>query len=199
MEKPVCAVCGGRAERALPLREVLTLPIREMGGERRVQALGERLEAAVCDECLRRYMEEIRCPRAAIWRAAALFGGITALGALMVFGLLPLGMDLRLPGAAALIMGPLGLAQRLLQIRARRAEALAAQGDGEGRYAHELLSRALPSKEGENDLSYVPLWGPAAGMDAQQLARRYRLLPQIARQLTEQRQADQAQEGGFEA
>ena len=50
-----CVRCGGDA--AYPVRaiEVRTLHVRSIGGEKRVQALGDERESAVCEACARAF------------------------------------------------------------------------------------------------------------------------------------------------
>ena len=43
-----CKGCAGKADIVLPLQEVLTLRVRGMDGEKRVQALGQEMEAGLC-------------------------------------------------------------------------------------------------------------------------------------------------------
>lgn len=183
-----CKACGGRADRELNLKEVLTLHVRDLGGEKRVQALGHDVQMALCHGCLDRYIETITKPVAQIKKAVLLFGGIVLAGLLIVL-VLPavIGVDMRLAGFGAIGLGVFGFVKRYQAIEQRKAEALKA-GTQKNRetYLMEYVHTLLPKKEGENDLSYVPMNEATAAMNIGTLAATHALLPEIARQLLEQ-------------
>ncbi len=182
-----CRGCGRDAQIVIRLQEVLTLRIRALDGERRVQALGAVLDEGLCHGCLDAYIGRLAKPGEQIGKAVLLFGGIALSGlALLIVPPLLMNLDLSLPGAAAVLMGAAGLYVRLREIRGRRETVKGTDAEeNRGRYAFEYLAGLLPKKEGENDLSYVPLDGRTAALNPGALAAAYGLLPQIAQQLAE--------------
>ena len=80
-----CIHCGaGAADYPIRVLEVQTLHIREMGGERRVQALGRFQEYTICRSCAQAHLETILAPGKRLMRrmlpfAAVLAAGVTAL------------------------------------------------------------------------------------------------------------------------
>lgn len=181
-----CKGCAAKADIVLPLQEVLTLRVRGMDGEKRVQALGQEMEAGLCHACLDAYIGRLAEPKEEIRKAALMFGGIVLAGLAIFF--IPasaLGFDFRLPGAGAAVIGALGFSRRYQSIQGRKAAVISA-GAEENRRAHalEYLHALLPKKEGENDLSYVPLTDKEAAMNIGTLAAAYSLLPGIAQQLS---------------
>lgn len=181
-----CKGCGGKADIVLPLKEILTLHVRGMDGDKRVQALGQDLEAGLCHSCLDGYINKVAEPRLEIRKAALLFGGIVLAGiAMMALPAAALGADLRFPGAGAALIGVLGFWRRYQALH-KRSMAARSAGIDENRetYQLEYLHTLLPRKEGENDLSYVPLNAKTAAMNIGTLAAAYGLLPGIAQQLS---------------
>ena len=181
-----CKGCAGKADIVLPLQEVLTLRVRGMDGEKRVQALGQEMEAGLCHACLDQYIGRLAEPKEEIRKAAMMFGGIGLAGLAMFF--IPassLGFDFRFPGAGAFAIGALGFIRRYQAIQERK-KAIVCAGTEENREAYtlECFHKLLPKKEGENDLSYVPLRDREAAMNIGTLAAAYGLLPGIAQQLS---------------
>ena len=181
-----CKGCAGKADIVLPLQEVLTLLVRGLDGEKRVQALGQEMDAGLCHACLDQYIGRLAEPKEEIRKAAMMFGGIALAGLAMFF--IPassLGFDFRFPGAGAFAIGALGFIRRYQAIQERK-KAIVCAGTEENREAYtlECLHKLLPKKEGENDLSYVPLRDREAAMNIGTLAAAYGLLPGIAQQLS---------------
>ena len=181
-----CKGCAGKADIVLPLQEVLTLRVRGMDGEKRVQALGQEMEAGLCHACLDQYIGRLAEPKEEIRKATLMYGGIALAGLAMFF--IPasaMGFDLRFPGAGAFVIGALGFIRRYQAIQERKKAIVSADAE-ENRnvYMLEYLHTLLPKKEGENDLSYVPLRDREAAMNIGTLAAAYGLLPGIAQQLS---------------
>ena len=177
-----CKGCAGKADIVLPLQEVLTLRVRGLDGEKRVQALGQEMEAGLCHACLDQYIGRLAEPKEEIRKAAMMFGGSGLAGLAMFF--IPassLGFDFRFPGAGAFAIGALGFIRRYQAIQERK-KAIVCAGTEENREAYtlECFHKLLHKKEGENDLSYVPLRDREAAMNIGTLAAAYGLLPGIA-------------------
>ena len=181
-----CKGCAGKADIVLPLQEVLTLRVRGLDGEKRVQALGKEMEAGLCHACLDQYIGKLAEPKEEIRKAALMYGGIALAGLAMLF--IPasaMGFNFRLPGAGALAISALGFIRRYQAIQVRKAAVVSASTEENRKaYTIEYLHTLLPKKEGENDLSYVPLTDREAAMNIGTLAAAYGLLPGIAQQLS---------------
>ena len=79
-----CIRCGQPA--AFPVRamEVRTLHVRGVAGERRVQALGDDKESAVCERCARESLDLSLNPLRAARKQVLGFGAVFAAGALLI-------------------------------------------------------------------------------------------------------------------
>ena len=108
-----CIRCGGPA--AYPIRaiEVRTLPVRGLGGERRIQALGDEKESCVCERCAREQLNLSLDPVRAVKPQLVRFGAVFAAGLLIEAVTFLFLKDNRqvflLLGIAALICGVLGI------------------------------------------------------------------------------------------
>ena len=76
-----CLKCGGEAESRFRVLEVRTLPVRDLTGEKRVQALGSFQTFAICETCAVSQMAKaINVPRAILekgrWFLAVLAAGV---------------------------------------------------------------------------------------------------------------------------
>lgn len=144
------------------------------------------MEAGLCHACLDQYIGRLAEPKEEIRKAALMFGGIGLAGLAMFF--IPassLGFDLRFPGAGAFVIGALGFIRRYQAIQERKKAIVSADAEeNRNAYMLEYLHTLLPKKEGENDLSYVPLSDREAAMNIGTLAAAYGLLPGIAQQLS---------------
>lgn len=183
---PDCKACGTSQAQVYPVQEVLTQHIRGLK-ESRVQALGERLEVALCDACLDAFVHSLVHPQQALTKAGLGFGAMLVLAVVMFFffgaGSVP---DLRLAGILLAGFAVLGFRQRYLALRAQQAQAREGSPQAQReRFLDTYLLRVLPTKSGENSQTYIPLTKEVVGMTAAQLMNRFRLLPQIALQLHE--------------
>ena len=75
-----CIRCGGPAAYPLRALEVRTLHVRSMGGERRVQALGDEKESAVCEACAKAQLGLALDPVKAAKPQLISFGAVIAAG-----------------------------------------------------------------------------------------------------------------------
>lgn len=74
-----CIRCGGQTAYPIRALEVRTLHVRSMGGERRVQALGDEKEGAVCEACAKAQLALSLDPVQAAKPQLAAFGAIVRL------------------------------------------------------------------------------------------------------------------------
>ena len=75
-----CIRCGRQAEHPVRALEVRTLHVRSIGGERRVQALGDEKESAVCENCAREQLDLSADSFRAAKPQLAAFGAVFAAG-----------------------------------------------------------------------------------------------------------------------
>ena len=165
--------------------EIRTLHVRDFGGERLVQALGDVREASVCSACAEEELSSALSPGRGALRRALPFGCVLAVGAaLSLTATLQSDVTaLRLPGPAAVLCGLAGCASAWRDARARAGTFRALEhGAALERAAWERLLIVLPRKRGDEDLTYVPIDDVTRAMDVGALALRYDLLPPIAEQ-----------------
>ncbi len=170
----------------MPFQEVLTMHVRAISGEHRVQALGEVIQASVCQACLADYIarktDEKRMKRQLLVRHGLI--SLTGAGLLLLTQVPAIGRATLLPGVFVLGFGLIGYFKALKDGR-ERLKRLAAM-DEAGKQQTLLpafIRHQLPGKAGENDLSYIPLTDSLAGLDLPALMSRYGLLKDIAQQL----------------
>lgn len=143
-----CLKCGGEAEYRFRVLEVRTLPVRDLTGEKRVQALGNFQTFAICETCVvSQVAKAIDVPRAILekskWFLAALTVGIILTAVL--WGGAP---ELRLLGPAAILCGVLGSGSAVRQSLTTRREYLALPPElQKERAAWEALLQVAPKKK----------------------------------------------------
>ena len=72
------------------------------------------------------------------------------------------------------------------RIRGQQAQSLALpREEAVKKAAWDCLLAAAPKKNGDNDLTYIPVDGETKALDQRELALRYDLLPAIAAQALE--------------
>lgn len=177
-----CIHCGtGAADYPFRVLEVQTLHIREMGGERRVQALGRFQDYAICRGCAQAHLETILAPGKRLMRrmlpfAAILAAGITVLA--LGWGQLPLVVM----GVAGILCGVVGIGSQARNGAAMRREyAALSPEEALARAAWDLLLATAPNKDGENDLTYIPVDERTMAMKNGDLMIVYDLLPAVAK------------------
>lgn len=179
-----CLKCGRPAEYVFHVLEVRTLHLRDIFGEKRVQALGKSLGYAVCGTCAAARLDQIRRPWRGMAKSGTPFAAALALGIILI-SLLPTDGNavLRLMGPAAAICGALGLAATVRDGFRRRNEFGALPGkEALTRAAWECLLETAPIKSGDSDLTYIPIDRKTLAMKDGDLMMFYHLLPQIAAQ-----------------
>lgn len=179
---PACAKCGASAAaHDFSLLEVQTLRIRDIAGERRVQALGLFDRRGVCRDCARAHLAGILRPWRAMGRRLLPSSAVLLLGVLICVFLHRSARPLLVMGAAGILCGVLGIASTLRTAEKRRAAfaALPPQ-EAERQAAWACLLEVLPKKDGENDLTYIPLDERTMEMKNGDLMLAYDLLPAVA-------------------
>ena len=179
-----CIRCGGQAAYPIRALEVRTLHVRSMGGERRVQALGDEKESAVCEACARAQLALSLDPVKAVKPQLFTFGAVAAAGIAIeavTFLFLNRHRIGILLGLAALICGGLGIYEALRKAK-EKAASLRALPDAEAaeEAAWDVYLAEAPKKEGQNDLTYIPVNEKTLARKNGDLMILYRLLPEIA-------------------
>ena len=179
-----CIRCGGTAAYPLRALEVRTLHVRSLGGERRVQALGDEIGSAVCERCARESLELSLHPLRAAKKQLLIFGSVFAAGLLVIAVSLLTLQEQRLSvliGIAALICGVLGAAEALKNAK-EKEKVLRALPESEAlaEAAWDVFVAEAPKKEADNDLTYIPVNETTLKRKNGDLMILYRLLPDIA-------------------
>ncbi len=179
-----CIRCGSPAAYPLRALEVRTLHVRSLSGERRVQALGDEKESAVCERCARESLELSLNPLRAVRKQLLSFGAVFAAGLLVIaaaYLFLDGKMLFVLLGAAALLCGILGAAEAVKNAK-EKEKGLHALPEGEAleEAAWDVFTAEAPKKEADNDLTYIPVNDKTLQRKNGDLMILYRLLPEIA-------------------
>ena len=177
-----CIKCR-RPETAYTFRvlEVQTLHIRDLDGEKRVQALGGFRKFSVCADCARAQLSKARGFWGNLREKGAPYGIVLLLGIAVTAIWNPAAAQLRLVGWAAVACGGIGAAAAVQKaiLQKRRACELP-QAEAAEQSAWECVLRAAPKKYGENDLEYIPIDEKTCSAKEADLMLRYDLLPAIA-------------------
>ena len=179
-----CIHCGETGELSIRALEVRTLPIRDLTGERRVQALGDLKNAAVCRSCAE---NELKLEENVLLSARPRlrrFGLVLAAGVLTeVICFLLLGGErvYALLGLAAVACGLIGMISAVREAKERKDElARLSRDEAAEEAAWTLFVQHMPKKEGENDLTYIPITARTLARKNGDLMILYHLLPAIA-------------------
>lgn len=183
MKNNQCAICGNEnAKYDFNYLVVQTLHIRDIGGERRVQALGERDSGSVCASCAAKHLGQIENQTFPVKRLAP-FIGIFLLGVLI--SIFSIGKDriIFMLGLAAVACGIMGCYSRLKATKTKRDEYSPLTNDeAMEKAAWEIFSESLPKKDGDNDLTYIPITEKTLAMKNGDLMIMFELLPEIAKE-----------------
>ncbi|MBO6157776.1 MAG: hypothetical protein J6P72_00785 [Firmicutes bacterium] len=179
-----CISCKGPGELHLRALEVRTLPIRDISGESKVQALGDFVEGSVCRSCAKKQLELELDPFQARKKSNLAFALIFCAG-ILVLALTFLWLNgqwvFAALGIAAMICGVFGLINNIRSALSRKKEL-------SGLPEEEALSKAAwsvflqhsPKKEGDADLTYIPINQETLKRKNGDLMILYHLLPAIA-------------------
>ena len=173
---------------AFRVLEVHTLHVRDFGGERLIQALGEIGDYEVSVARARSELRAALFPAREIARKGLPFLLLLIVGAALCLTLTPRDtmFAFRALGPIALFCGAAGMVSetgRLLKERTRvRAMDLnTALRDS----AWRRFLRDAPKKHEDNDITYIPIDGETLGLTPKGLELKYNLLPAISRQAFE--------------
>ena len=181
-----CLKCGGKAEYRFRVLEVRTLPVRDLTGEKRVQALGDFQTFAICESCAVSQVAKAIDVHHAILERGKWFLAVLATCFVLTAVLWGGAAEPRLLGPAAIVCGALGAGGAVRQSLTTRREYLALPLEQQKeRAAWEVLLQAAPKKEGDNDLTYIPVTEKVMTMKNGDLMIEYKLLPAIAVQAWE--------------
>ena len=198
-----CIRCGGEAAYPVKALEVRTLHVRSIGGEKRVQALGDEKHSAVCEACAHRQLALSLDPVRAAKPQLAAFGAVIAAGILIVAAALLFVKESRqvflLLGIAALVCGALGIYEALRKAK-EKAAALRALPEAEAleEAAWDVFTAEAPKKEDVNDLTYIPVNEKSLRRKNGDLMVLYKLLPEIAVEAWKRLHAEEGTKGGEE-
>ena len=180
-----CIRCGSPAAYPIRALEVRTLPVRGLGGERKVQALGDEKQDGVCNHCAREQLKLSLDPVRAVKPQLIRFGAVFAAGLLIEAITLLFLKDNRqvflLLGIAALICGLLGIYDALKKAK-EKAASLRSLPEAEAlqETAWDVFIAEAPKKEDVNDLTYIPVNEKTRARKNGDLMILYKLLPEIA-------------------
>lgn len=184
MNEP-CIRCGKAPAYPVRALEVRTLHVRGLGGEQRVQALGDEKRSAVCDACARKQLalalDPFRAAKPQLLGFGAVFAAGLVLGAAVLLFVRESRQVFLLLALAALACGVLGIADAVKKAK-EKAAALRALPEEEAlaEAAWDVFLAEAPKKEGENDLTYIPVNEKTLRRKNGDLMVLYRLLPEIA-------------------
>ena len=148
-----CIRCGSPAAYPIRALEVRTLPVRGLGGERKVQALGDEKQDGVCEHCAQEQLKLSLDPVRAVKPQLIRFGAVFAAGLLIA-----------------------------LKKAKEKAASLRALPEAEAlqEAAWDVFIAEAPKKEDVNDLTYIPVNEKTRSRKNGDLMILYNLLPEIA-------------------
>ena len=180
-----CIRCGSPAAYHIRALEVRTLHVRSLGGERRVQALGDEKESGVCQACAQKQLALSLNPAEAAKPQLISFGIVFLAGLIIIAITFLFVAESRqvyvLLGIAALICGALGIYDVLKKAK-EKSLSLRSLPDEEAleEAAWDVFLAEAPKKEDVNDLSYIPVNEKTFRRKNGDLMILYKLLPEIA-------------------
>lgn len=176
-----CIHCGQATAYLFRVMEVRTLHIRDITGEKRVQALGHFQNYGVCRACAAARLAEIQKLGVCFFRYCASYSAILAIGLILIILFGTSNGALRLMGIAAIGCGILGGFSTVRSFKKTR-EAYVALGREEAllRAAWDVLMDSTPKKTEDSDLTYIPVDEKTLAMKNGDLMIAYNLLPEIA-------------------
>ena len=180
-----CIRCGSPAAYPIRALEVRTLPVRGLGGERKVQALGDEKQSGVCERCAREQLNLSLDPVRAVKHRLIRFGAVFAAGLLIEAVTFLFLKDNRqvflLLGIAALVCGVLGIYDVLNKAKEKSASLRALpEAEALEEAAWDVFVDESPKKEDVNDLTYIPVNEKSRSRKNGDLMILYHLLPEIA-------------------
>jgi hypothetical protein len=179
MEK--CLSCGQAAEFSFQALEIRTLHIRDLEGEKRVQALGECKEFHVCRNCAQAQLDKLIGAKKTMGSQTIIYSLIFLLGIFLSINFWTSNGAFRLLGLAALVCGVLGNISVYKKNNAdRESYSHLTQEQQLAKAAWECVEAHAPSKDDINDLTYIPVTPETLELKNGDLMILYKLLPEIA-------------------
>ena len=161
--------------------EVQTLKIRDMGGEKKVQALGRFQDYEVCRSCAEEQVEKNLSFSKTVLPSCIRFGLILLLGVIVSILAKEAATPIRLFGLAAFVCGLFGIYEAIRNGRKHRLDFQTMTiEEALEEAAWELLLANAPKKSEDSDLSYIPVNKKTLSMKNGDLMIAYDLLPEIA-------------------
>lgn len=175
-----CLKCSNSAEFNFSALEVHTLHIRGYDGEKRVQALGKFQDYSVCRSCAEERLSNILSLGPKFFKSCATYTAVLALG-IVLTGFFRYDSTLRVMGLAAVACGVLGLISNMRNYTKRKQEySHLRENEAMTRAAWECVLDLAPKKNGDSDITYIPIDQKTLAMKNGDLMVIYNLLPQIA-------------------
>lgn len=177
-----CMNCGKEtSDYSFHVLQVLTLHVRDLKGDKRIQALGDFEDYTVCQDCAQARLSAILNNRRSLLRGLAPFAAALVLG--LVLAVLTWRGEgaLRLLGlamAACGLLGTLGTWQRLTK-KKREFTALSPE-KALYQAAWDVFLEKAPKKLDINDITYIPVNEETLARKNGDLMLLYDLLPEIA-------------------
>lgn len=180
-KEPRCLLCGGAPSYRYHCLQVRTLPIRDLGGERKVQALGDFVDYAVCGDCAGKKLREVQAGMQSALPRLLLFAAILAAGAGLALFFHGKETAYFFFGLICILGGLLGLIGTVQTVREKK-EAYKGKGEKEqlSLAAWEALTGGAPKKQGDENLTYIPVDSYTLSRKKGDLMVLYNLLPDIA-------------------
>lgn len=176
-----CLKCTKSAAYSFRVLEVRTLHVRDITGEKRVQALGEFKDYAVCKSCAADHLESVKCPTTGTIRRCTTFAVILVLGLMLTAIFWRTIGALRLMGLAAIVCGVFGLIATIQSAKKHQQIYDGLNTDQALRLAAwEILLENAPKKSVDADLTYIPINEKNLAAKNGDLMIWYDLLPEIA-------------------
>ena len=180
-----CIRCGRPAAFPVQALEVRTLHVRGLGGERRVQALGDETHAGVCEHCAREQLnlslDPVRSSKPQWIRFGAVFAAGILIEAVTFLFVKENRQVFALLGIAALICGVLGIWDALKKAKEKAASLrVLPEPEALEKAAWDVFAAEAPKKEDINDLTYIPVNEKTRSRKNGDLMILYHLLPEIA-------------------
>ena len=177
-----CVKCGAEhAEYEFKVLQVQTLHVRDLNREKRVQALGNFEEYAVCDACREEKYNSIVDNAALIKKTWLLYGSLMAVGAVLAYFFWNGEGAFRLLGLCMIAGGGLSLFGGLKSANAKKIQLLVlSDEEAIEQCAWECLVDGAPKKYDINDITYIPVTEKSLERKNGDLMILYDLLPEIA-------------------
>lgn len=187
-----CIKCGSQSDDySFRVLQVQTLHVRDLGGEKRVQALGDFEEYTVCARCAEEKYNAHSNPARTMLKSVLPFVLLAVAGLAVILLFLHQGA-IRLLGIGMFLCGILGAFSNAKTAGKRRQELSAmTREEGLRSCAWECLVESAPKKNDVNDITYIPVDETTLARKNGDLMILYDLLPEIAVQAYEKIHAEE--------